>query len=126
MRQTNLGRLYQDGDIIFRKGDPGDCMFLVQKGTLDVILEEDGDRVVNIISSGEFFGEMSLFTGNPRSATIRSRGESRVMTIDEVAFMRRMTEDPVLAFRILEKQCDRLRALDLQNRKSQEDYPEQE
>ncbi len=41
MRQTRLGRLYQDGDIIFHKGDQGDCMFLVQKGTLDVILEED-------------------------------------------------------------------------------------
>ena len=119
MSQTNLGRLYHDGDIIFHKGDPGDCMYLVQKGTLDVILDEGEDRVVNVIHSGEFFGEMSLFSGEPRSATIRCRGESRVMTIDERAFMRRMEEDPVLAFRILEKLCDRLRALDLRQRETE-------
>lgn len=118
MSQTRLGRLYQDGDIIFHKGDPGDCMYLVQRGSLDVIVDEHENKVVNTIHSGEFFGEMSLFSGEPRSATVRCRGESRVMTIDERAFMRRMAEDPVLAFRILEKLCDRLRSLDNKQRKS--------
>ena len=108
--REELGRLYGDGEIIFHAGDPGDCMYLVQKGMLDVILDEAEDQVVNVISSGEFFGEMSLFSGDPRSATIRCRGESRIMTIDERAFMRRVREDPVLAFRVLEKLCERLRA----------------
>ena len=85
-------------------------MYLLQKGALDVVLEEQGGRVVNTLSSGEFFGEMSLLSGEPRSATIRCRDESRVMTVDERAFMRRMREDPLLAFRVLEKLCGRLRA----------------
>lgn len=110
MRRTGLGRLYPPGEVIFHEGDPGACMYLVQKGALDVVLEEQGGRVVNSLSSGEFFGEMSLLSGEPRSATIRCRDESRVMTIDERAFMRRMREDPLLAFRVLEKLCARLRA----------------
>ena len=105
-----MGRLYPPGEVIFRQGEPGACMYLVQKGTLDVIVDEHEGRVVNTLASGEFFGEMSLLSGEPRSATIRCRDESRVMTVDERAFMRRMREDPLLAFRVLEKLCGRLRA----------------
>ena len=121
MKQTNLGRLYGAGEIIFHKGDPGDCMYLVQKGSLDVVLDESTGTVIDTIRSGEFFGEMSLFSGEPRSATIRCRSESRVMTIDERAFMRRMEEDPVLAFRILEKLCGRLLAREQRDRETGED-----
>ena len=121
MRQTSLGRLYQDGDIIFRKGDLGDCMYLVQKGAVEVILDESDDHVPNVIRSGEFFGEMSLFSGEPRTATIRCRGESRIMTIDERAFMRRMREDPILAFRILERSCDRMRSREVRRREMEAD-----
>lgn len=115
MRQNQLGRLYQDGAVIFRQGDKGNCMFLVQKGELEVVLGEDDNLVVATLSSGDFFGEMSLFTGEPRSATIRSCGESRVLTIDEPAFLQRLREDPMLAFRILETMCQRLRRLNSQH-----------
>lgn len=111
MRQNRLGKLYQDGDVIVRKGDTGNHMYLIQKGALDVIV---GDETVNTLGSGDFFGEMSLFTGQPRSATVRSHGESRVLTIDRTAFMNRIQEDPVLAFRLLEKLCDRLHVHDAQ------------
>ena len=84
MRQTRLGRLYQDGDIIFHKGDQGDCMFLVQKGTLDVILEEDKGKVVNTIHSGEFFGEMAMFEKcHERSAGAIAVEPSQVLILSE-------------------------------------------
>lgn len=112
MTEHRLGRLYRDGEVLFRKGAPGDCMYQLQKGTLDIVLESDETKIVRTITSGEFFGEMSLFTGEPRSATIRSRGESRVLTIDEAGFKKRLKEDPVLAFRILEQLCHRLQLFD--------------
>jgi CRP-like cAMP-binding protein len=109
MRQNRLGKLFQDGEVIVRKGDSGHHMYLIQKGALEVVV---GGETVNTLGSGDFFGEMSLFTGQPRSATVRSRGESRVLTIDRTAFMNRIQEDPVLAFRLLEKLCDRLHVHD--------------
>ncbi len=114
MRHNRLGRLYNDGDMIVRKGDEGDCMFLVQKGNLEVVIGEEENRVVTTLGSGDFFGEMSLFTGEPRSATIRSRGESRVLTIDEPAFLRRLRVDPMLAFHILKTMYQRLRGMNQQ------------
>ncbi len=86
-------------------------MFLIQKGTLEIILDEKDNTPIAIRSEGEFLGEMSLFTGEPRSATARSNGESRVLTIDEPAFMHRIKEDPILAYRILQKLYGRMQAL---------------
>ncbi|MBF0459868.1 MAG: cyclic nucleotide-binding domain-containing protein [Magnetococcales bacterium] len=114
MRQNQLGRLYHDGDIIVRKGDKGDCMFLLQKGKLEVVIGANEDRVVATLDSGDFFGEMSLFTGEPRSATVRSHGESRVLTIDEPAFIHRLRMDPMLAFHVLKTMYHRLRGLNRQ------------
>ncbi|MBI5166062.1 MAG: cyclic nucleotide-binding domain-containing protein [Magnetospirillum sp.] len=114
MRRNLLGRLYQDGEVVVRIGEPGDSMFQIQKGCLDVVVDEGKDLVVATLGSGDFFGEMSLFTHEPRSATVRSRGESRVLTIDETAFVRRLSEDPMLAYRILEAMFARLRHLNEQ------------
>ena len=111
MRNNQLGHLYRDGEVLFRKGDSGDCMYQVQRGCIEVLLEPDAE-VIRTLRSGELFGEMSLFTGEPRSATVRSRGESRVLTIDKDALMVRLKVDPVLAFRILENLCTRLHRFD--------------
>jgi len=108
MRGNRLGRLYLDGELVVRKGETADSMFLVQKGVLDVFLDDENAQSIGTLNSGEFFGEMSLFTGEPRSATIRSEGESRVLTIDKEAFMHRVKEDPMLAFRMLESLCLRM------------------
>ncbi|MBT3203088.1 MAG: cyclic nucleotide-binding domain-containing protein [Gammaproteobacteria bacterium] len=115
MRQNRLGHLYHDGDVIFHKGDQGNSMFLIQKGTIEIIIDETSDSPINTLSDGDFFGEMSLFTGNPRSATVRSKGESYVLTIDELAFMLRIKEDPMLAFRILDKLYARIHSLNIES-----------
>ncbi|MCP4041566.1 MAG: cyclic nucleotide-binding domain-containing protein [Gammaproteobacteria bacterium] len=111
MRQNELGRLYQDGDVVVRKGESGDCMFIIQKGLVEVFIGDD-NHLVRTMGSGEIFGEMSLFTGESRSATVRAKGEARVLTIDQPAFHKRIQEDPMLAFRILGMLTDRIAALD--------------
>ncbi len=111
MRHNELGRLYQDGEVIVRKGDPGDCMFIIQKGLVDVFIDDETVAMRNM-GSGEMFGEMSLFTGEPRSATVRAQGETRILTIDQPAFHRRIRVDPMLAFRILDTLTSRISTLD--------------
>ena len=66
-------------ELLVRLGDRGNSMFLIQKGNLEIILDERDDTPIATRSEGEFLGEMSLFTGEPRSATVRSSGESPII-----------------------------------------------
>ena len=108
----SLGKLYQNGDIIIRQGDAGNCMYVVQQGQVEVLLRKgDVDVCVAVLGEGDFFGEMALFDQEVRSATVRARGEVWVLTLEKKSFLRRIHEDPSLAFRMLEKMSHRVREL---------------
>jgi CRP/FNR family cyclic AMP-dependent transcriptional regulator len=113
MLEGVLGKEYADGQVICREGEPGDAMFVIQAGTAVVLREEGtGEVVLGELTAGDVFGEMCIFDRRPRSATVRAKGEARVLTIDRRAFLRRVHEDPSLAFRILERMSARIRSLD--------------
>jgi CRP-like cAMP-binding protein len=113
MKIGALGKLYKDGDIIVTQGETGHEMFVVQQGNVEVIVSgHEGEIVLSVLEPGEVFGEMALFTRKPRSATVRAKGEARVMTIDKRGFFKRAQEDPSLAFRILQKMSERIQQLD--------------
>lgn len=112
MTTATLGKVYQDGEVIVRQGEAGDCMYVIQSGQVEVLLKKgDGDVCVAVLGEGEIFGEMALFAQEVRSATIRARGEVKALTLDKRTFLRRVHEDPSLAFRALEKMSHRIRAL---------------
>ncbi|MBI5948168.1 MAG: cyclic nucleotide-binding domain-containing protein [Chloroflexi bacterium] len=112
MEPGALGREYEDREVICRQGDRGDCMYVIQSGTVDVLHQDGGAEVlVGTMKAGEIVGEMALFDRQPRSATVRARGAARVLTLDKRAFLRRVHEDPSLAFRLLETMSQRIRAL---------------
>ncbi len=112
MRIGELGRTCQDGEAIIRQGDPADCMYIVQAGQVEVIIEKpDGDIRLAVLADGDLFGEMALFSKAPRSATVRALGEARVLRVDKEGFLRRIHEDPSLAFRVLQKMAERIRGL---------------
>jgi DASS family divalent anion:Na+ symporter len=80
---------FQEGDIVCRQGEPGDCLFLLTSGRLGVHVHElDGgaSRRIDSLGPGDFFGEMALLTGEPRSATIRTEMPSRVLRLDRERF----------------------------------------
>lgn len=113
MEEGVLGREYSDGEVICRQGEPGDHMYVVQAGRAVVTHEEGGaEVVVGELTAGDVFGEMAIFERQPRSATVRARGKTRVLTLDKRAFLRRVHEDPSLAFRILQTMSQRIRHLD--------------
>lgn len=112
MGQGALGKIYLDGDPIVRQGEVGDCMYVVQTGEVEVVLDAEGEEQhLAILGPGDFFGEMAVFERETRSATVRARGEARVLKIDKKALLRRITEDPLLAVKFLETLSHRIRDL---------------
>lgn len=107
-----LGKVHADGDVIVRKGETGKCMFIVQQGNVDVVVDSEGGEITLArLGPGDTFGEMTLFTKSPRSATVRAAGEARVLTVDKRQFLKRIHQDPSLAFLIMRKLCERIEAL---------------
>lgn len=108
-----MGKFYHDGEEIVRQGQTGDCMYVVQSGQVEVIqLSENGkEQHLAFLESGDFFGEMSIFDKEVRSATVRSSGESRVLKVDKRTLLRRIKEDPLLAVNLLKTMSHRIRDL---------------
>jgi CRP/FNR family transcriptional regulator len=104
--------MYQDGEVIIHQGDVGDCMFVIQEGQVEVLSEVDGRELrLAVRKEGDFFGEMSIFERETRSATVRALGPARVLTVDKKNFLRRIAADPSLAFRIVQTMSSRIREL---------------
>lgn len=111
-RKSELGHEYADREVICSQGEPGDRMFVIQTGCAEVVREEgDSEVVLGELEAGDVFGEMSIFDKQPRSATVRAKGEARILTLDKRAFLKRVHEDPSLAYQIMKKMSQRIRRL---------------
>ncbi len=108
-----LGKLYIDGETIVRQGDSGSHMYVVQRGQVEVVQSApSGEEVrLGLLGPGDVFGEMAIFERQVRSATARAVGEAFVLTVDRRTFLRRVQEDPSLAFHILASMSQRVRQL---------------
>jgi CRP-like cAMP-binding protein len=108
-----LGRIYAPGEDIVREGETGECMYVVQSGRVEVIQHADdgSEQHLAFLEAGDFFGEMSVFEKEVRSATVRASGEARVLQIDKKTLLRRIREDPLLAVNLLKTMSHRIRSL---------------
>ena len=112
MQPGALGKTYKNGETIVRQGDAGDSMYVIQDGQAEVVVEKDGREVrLRTLGKGEFVGEMAVFEREARSATVRAVGDVRVLTVDRRSIMKKIQEDPSLAFRIMETMSRRVRTL---------------
>lgn len=94
MRQVRFAR----GEEIIRQGEPGDSLYLIQSGDVSVQLTVDGHRSeVARLGAGQFFGEMSLVTGEPRAATCAAQTDVTCYVIDHAAMERVLAARPQLA-----------------------------
>ena len=116
MDASALGKLYADGEVVVRQGDTGDCMYTVQEGQLEVVARQAdrGEVRIAVMEKGAIFGEMAIFEHEVRSATVRALGPARVLTIDKKTFLRRVQEDPSLAFNLVRIMSQRIRKLSAQ------------
>jgi CRP-like cAMP-binding protein len=112
METGALGKLYHDGEAIVREGETGDCMYVVQAGQVEVIQGKENKEVrLAVLNEGDFFGEMAIFEREVRSATVRAMGDVRVLTVEKKNFLRRIQEDPSLAYHIVQTLSHRIREL---------------
>lgn len=109
---ARLGKQFDPGEVIFRSGDSGDCMYVIQSGEVEALAESDGKEIrLRTMGPNDFFGEMALFEKEVRSATIRAVKPTRVLTVDKKNFLGGIHEDPSLAFRIVQTMSHRIRDL---------------
>ena len=117
MAQDFLG-LFQDrndgirlspGAVLFEKGDPGDCMYVVRSGQLQI---SDGDVIYEVVSPGGLVGEMAIVDGLPRSAAVRALTEAEVIPVSQESFLLTIQQSPFFAIRMMQVLSQRLRAMD--------------
>lgn len=101
-------RAYDPAQTIFQEGDPGDVMYVVQAG--DVEIHKNGDPLA-LLGKGEFFGEMALVDQAPRSATAVAGAQgAKVLAIDSAHFVYLVGQQPAFALVVLEVMTNRLRS----------------
>ncbi len=111
--ERSLGKNYKDGSIIFEENSIGKEMYIILSGQVKVIKENDcGETTLATLEEGEFFGEMSLFDNFPRSATVMAIGDVILLEINQKDFLRKISKDPSIAFRMLEIMSQRIRQTD--------------
>jgi len=112
MAKGSLGRIYRDGEIVIRQGEKGEYMHVIQEGEVEVFVEKDGQELpLAVRGEGEVLGDMAIFNHAPHSATVRARGDVRILTVDKRGFLQRVQEDPSLAFHMLQNSAARVRDL---------------
>ncbi|MBN9085654.1 MAG: cyclic nucleotide-binding domain-containing protein [Reyranella sp.] len=84
------------GEVVFREGDRGDALYIVARGTVEVVHDKAGQTLAEL-GNGQAFGEMALLSGGTRTATVRAKIDSHLLVIDKADFDRLLAEDPFLS-----------------------------
>jgi CRP-like cAMP-binding protein len=113
-------RQLKKGEILFRTGDPGDALYIIGSGKVEVLSEDPhtedsrggaaSGNAIAVLGKGNAFGEMSLLGGDPRTATIRAVEDADLLKIDKSVFERLVAEDPQMADAV--KHISHRRAID--------------
>lgn len=102
------------GEILFNEGDKGDVMYLIKEGQIKITKGKGPDeRVLAVLKEGDFFGEMAIIDGSPRSATAIAISKTSLLVIDKETFRSKIRENPLIEY-ILETLTKRLRNADEQ------------
>ena len=101
-------RVFQQGDDIFKKGDVGDCLYVVESGRVNV---HDGDRTFRHMGPNGFFGELALLDSKPRSATVTAVEPTSLFRLAQDDFYALMSEQPGISRSINRALCKIIRDL---------------
>ena len=100
---------YNADDVIFLKGDRADCAYVIMRGKVDVITDTGSGSVVAVtLEENQLFGELALFNGAPRNATLRAAEKLTVMKISEEIFLQLLSENPDMALDVIRQLSTKL------------------
>ena len=107
---------YEQGTEIFKEGETGDCMYIIQQGNIKI---HKGKTTLAILKEKEVFGELSLLDADTRSASATADTECILYKIDQEPFYELMDERPEVAKGFIKILCQRLRTMNEKSRKQQ-------
>ncbi|MEM9557054.1 MAG: cyclic nucleotide-binding domain-containing protein [Acidobacteriota bacterium] len=100
---------YKPKEVVFRQGDRGTFMCLVQSGEFEVVQELGGyEKQVAVLERGEFFGEMAILEEEPRTHSVRALSVGKLIKIQRDEFPGLLTKKPDVALRMIRKIANRL------------------
>lgn len=105
-----IDQSYQDGDIIFEEGEPGNEMYFIEEGKVKIVGSyKEMRKVVAIYEKGDFFGEMALLGGKTRSARAVAVGKTRLLPVTRETLAMQIPQKPEIAIALLETLSSRIR-----------------
>jgi CRP/FNR family cyclic AMP-dependent transcriptional regulator len=107
-QNTKDSKTYSAGETIFEQGDPGDVMYVVLEGEVDIKAEVE---VLEHLGEGHIFGEMAIIDKQPRSASAVAITDCRVAPVDQKRFAFLVQQNPYFAIQVMSVMADRLRRL---------------
>ncbi|MGE5183792.1 MAG: Crp/Fnr family transcriptional regulator [Acidobacteriota bacterium] len=110
-----FARDFAAGTVLFEEGQPGDYMYVVQSGEVEIRrMVGETERVLAVLTPGEFLGEMAILNGRPRSATAVVRTPARLLVIEGKTFEAMLRARPEIALRIIKALALRLESANQQ------------
>jgi CRP-like cAMP-binding protein len=104
-----FGKEFAQGTVLFREGEPGNEMYVVQHGRVNVSKRVAGvEKILASLGPGEFLGEMSILNNKPRSATATCAEPSKLLVIDAKTFEAMVRGNAEIAIRMIKKLSDRI------------------
>lgn len=106
----------QAGEVLFHEGDRGEIMYLIREGKIKITKGRgDEEKTLAVLKEGDFFGEMAIIDGSPRSAGAVAVTPVSLLVIDKESFKEKLRENPLIEY-VLETLTRRLRTADEQIR----------
>ncbi|MCY7376803.1 MAG: mechanosensitive ion channel family protein [Pyrinomonadaceae bacterium] len=113
LAENSLVRVFAPGEKIVRQGQQGNSMFIIHRGAVTVEAKEEGvPKILRNLREGDFFGEMGLLTGEPRTATVVAQEETEVLEINNLCLKPILEENPELVKTLSQIVEERRLALD--------------
>lgn len=110
-----FGSSINPGETVFKEGDEGDQMFIIQSGKVRVSkLVGGGEHVLAVLDKGEFFGEMAIVNNVKRTATVTAVTQVELLCFNREGFVSMINKNAKIALNIIDKLCKRLQNMNLQ------------
>lgn len=110
-----FGKEIPNGTVLFREGEPGKEMYVIQSGKIRISKKvRDVEKVLAILGPGEFFGEMAIISNKPRNASASVEEAARLLVIDPKTFEAMIRGNSEIAVRMIKKLAERLSDADAQ------------
>jgi CRP-like cAMP-binding protein len=112
-----FGTMFEAGRVIFKEGEPGDTMYIIQKGRVKITKKvDDVEKILMVLGKGDFFGEMAIIRQAPRTATATAIDNCELLAFNHTGFVSMISKNTSIAVNIIEKLCVRLEKADNQIR----------